>query len=136
MPNPRYRPRDFVVEPTEFGQLGIVQWVDVDPQEKRTVAHRWAAQYQHSIAFGVRKRYVPKSDTTTVLALAEEMGLPYPRLQRLLTGHVVMQLEDVGRLYTHIGPAIEVWGLSTPHREIIERFYRERQRQSESRRQP
>lgn len=55
---------------------------------------------------------MPKSATKKITTLARALDLPYGRLQRVLTGHLVMQFEDFGRLHAHIGPRMELWLLS------------------------
>lgn len=41
--------------------------------------------------------------------LATKLEMPYVRLQRLLNGRIVMQLEDVSRLRAVIGEVVDSW---------------------------
>lgn len=55
---------------------------------------------------------MPSSKTKKMTTLAQALEMPYSRLQRMLTGHTVMQFEDLGRLYAHVGPQLEPWLLT------------------------
>lgn len=69
---------------------------------------------------------MPRSATKKITALAEALGIPYSRLQRMLTGYTVMQLEDLGRLYSHIGSVMELWFLTGQNAGIAETIGRAR----------
>lgn len=68
-----------------------------------------AAQRQHEVAYGVVEQYLPTSEIRTMTGLATKLEMPYVRLQRLLNGRIVMQLEDVSRLRAVIGEVVDSW---------------------------
>lgn len=45
--------------------------------------------------------------------LADKLDMPYERLQRLLNGRIVMQLEDVSRLRAVVGEVVDLWMTGT-----------------------
>jgi len=79
-----------------------------------------AAQLQHRLCYGVLEIWMPKSATKKMTTLARAIDVPYGRLQRVLTGHLVMQFEDFGRLHAHIGPRMELWLLSGRNAQIAQ----------------
>lgn len=121
MSNPRYRPRDFAVHPRDFGRRAAIEWVEPSPGwSARQAAQLTAADLQHRICYGVLERWMPRSSTKKITTLATAIGVPYNRLQQLLTGYTVMQFEDFGRLYGHIGPMMELWLLRGDNARIAQ----------------
>lgn len=110
MSNPRYTPRSFVVPPRDFGRRRVAEWIAVDPSwTPRERARFDASRLQHEIAFGVLEIYLPASEIRTITALAGELGMPYGRLQQMLNGQIVMQMEDLSRLRAYIGDDVDAW---------------------------
>lgn len=120
MTNPRYIPRDFAVDPGEFGRKKNLEWTaapaDATPRE---LAQRDAAELQHLLCRGVLKLYMPESSNTRIIKLAAALDVTYDRLQKMLSGRVVMQLEDIGRLRVLIGPRLDYWMLRSPSSEAV-----------------
>ncbi|CAN7410583.1 hypothetical protein LJR042_002592 [Microbacterium maritypicum] len=52
-------------------------------------------------------------------SLAEALEIPYARLQKVLSGHSVMQLEDLGRLRRLIGDSVDPWLLRGHHAALL-----------------
>lgn len=118
--NPRYVPRDFAVDPGEFGRKKYLEWTAVPADATpRELAQRDAAELQHLICRGVLKLYMPESSNTRIIKLAPALGVTYDRLQKMLSGRVVMQLEDIGRLRVLIGPRLDYWMLRGSSAETV-----------------
>ena len=110
MSNPRYTPREFAVHPRDFGRRRPTDWREPDETwGLRELAQLEAARRQHEIAYGVVERFLPTTEIRTMTALAAALAVPYVRLQRLLNGRIVMQLEDVSRLRAVIGDDVHTW---------------------------
>ncbi|MFK0402001.1 hypothetical protein ACIQTT_06695 [Microbacterium sp. NPDC090225] len=107
MSNPRYLPRSFVLPPRDFGRRQRAEWRKPDSTwSQKEVAQLDAAQLQHQVAYGVLEEFLPTSEIRTITALAERLDMPYPRVQRMLNGQTVMQLEDIGHLRRLLGAAL------------------------------
>lgn len=110
MSNPRYTPRSFVVPPRDFGRRRIAEWRAPEPTwTLRERAHLDASKLQHEVAYGVLEIFLPSSEIRTITALAGELDMPYGRLQQMLNGQIVMQMEDLVRLRGHIGEDVDAW---------------------------
>lgn len=108
--NARYIPRELAVHPRDFGRRQPTDWKEPDLSwGPREVAQLEAARRQHEIAYGVVEHYLPTSETRTMSGLAADLDMQYDRLQRLLNGRIVMQLEDISRLRGVIGDIVDVW---------------------------
>lgn len=113
MSNPRYTPRDYLEDPRDFGRVEVPAWRT--PDDAWTVqqhAQLAAAQLQHRVAFGVTAKFMPSSQTKKISTLAKALDLKYDRVQKLLIGASVLQLEDLGRLRLHVGASLDLWMLS------------------------
>ena len=133
--NPRYRPRELALYPHDFGRRLDIEWRQPEPDwTPREVAQLNAAELQHRICFGVLNAWMPRSDTRKITTLAAALDVPYNRLQQLLTGHIVMQFEDFGRLYAHIGPEMELWLLRGENAYIAKAVHANRKRELEKKR--
>lgn len=98
-----------------------IGWVTLDLDAgARIKAQRSAAKTQHQISYGVQNLYMPQSDQPKITLLAEELQVPYDRLHKMLTGRVVMQLEDIGRLRELIGAQLDLWFLRDDFRGAVE----------------
>jgi len=127
--NPRYQPRDFAVHPRDFGRRADLEWRKIDPTQEREGAQLRAAELQHRLCYGILELWMPRSKTRKITTLAAALGVPYNRLQRLLTGYSVMQFEDFGRFYAHIGPEMELWLLSGRNAQVRDALDNIRQRE-------
>lgn len=128
MSNPRYVPREFAADPREFGQRPTIEWRNDEAWGSTERARLDASRIQHGIAYGVIHLYMPRSPTKRMTTLAIALEVPYSRVQKLLTGHSVMQLEDLGRFRQLIGDSLDPWLLRERHlgrlkqaQEIVER---------------
>lgn len=119
MSNPRYVPREFALYPLEFGRKPLVEWRGEEGLTTRELAQRDAAHLQHGVAYGVTQLYMPRSETRQITSLAEALEIPYARLQKVLSGHSVMQLEDLGRLRRLIGDSVDPWLLRGRHAALL-----------------
>ena len=123
MSNPRYTPRDYLEDPRDFGRVEVPEWRA--PDESWTVqqhAQLAAAQLQHRVAFGVTMKFMPSSPTKKISTLARALDLKYDRVQKLLIGASVLQLEDLGRLRLHVGEDLDLWVLSPEVSAEVERW--------------
>ncbi|MCM3778801.1 hypothetical protein [Microbacterium hydrocarbonoxydans] len=106
--------------PRQFGQMENIDWVALEPGcDARVRARRSAAKTQHQISYGVQNLYMPHSDQPKITLLAEALGVPYDRLHKVLSGRVVMQLEDIGRLRELVGAQLDVWFLRGELRRTV-----------------
>lgn len=90
-----------------------------DTATRREAAQRDASRLQHQVCFGVFDIYMKRSDNSMVTKLASALDVPYDRLQKMLTGRVVMQLEDIGRLRQLIGYSLDYWMLRGPSAQFV-----------------
>ncbi len=128
MTNPRYSPRSFAVNEKEFGRKAQIDWKPLDEgATTRAFAQLDASQLQHRLSYGILVLYMPRSNLAKLADLASAVDVPYDRLQKMLTGRVVMQLEDIGRLRILIGHQIDYWmlrGLSAQKVHYVEQAWK------------
>lgn len=91
MTNPRYRPRDYCLEPELFGKRFELTWREVEERENARLA---AAQLQNRYAVFIRHQVRAKSKSLKIYAITA--GVSYDRLMKMLRGDVIMRLEDLG----------------------------------------
>ena len=91
MTNPRYKPRDYCLEPELFGKRFELTWCEVEERENARLA---AAQLQNEYAVFIRHQVRTQKKTLEVYAKAA--GVSYDRLMKMLRGDVIMRLEDIG----------------------------------------
>lgn len=96
MPSPpSYAPRDFCQLPELFGRNPSVKFVRYpDGDDRRGLAY--ASLMQHRFAIVVRGTLQRQGRNR--VWLAEQTGMDYTRLGRLLNGHLPMRLADIDRL--------------------------------------
>lgn len=113
--NPRYVPRKFLVVPSDFGRRVDPQWVEAPADwTSRQLAQLDASKLQHQVAYGVTNLFLKPPRTTKMTLLAAQLDMEYNRLQKLLTGGIVMQLEDFSRLRQAVGHNLDYWLLRGP----------------------
>ncbi|MFF2389365.1 hypothetical protein [Agromyces sp. NPDC058104] len=105
MTNPRYIPRSFCKDPDAFGLVEQVEWHSVPATSE---VEREAAVLQHRVAHKVRRLMRTQHGIEKVSALASAIGAPYDRLQKVLSGRVVMRLEDIARFRLAFGTDFDV----------------------------
>ncbi|WP_417503837.1 hypothetical protein [Microbacterium sp.] len=136
MSDPRYVPRNFLVEPRDFGRRPKSQWrlIEDDWTFQRR-ARLDASISQHGISCGVRELCLRGPHGTKMTDLAAELEIEYNRLQKMLGGLIVMQMEDLARLRLHVGTRLDVWmmrGEAAQYVRAMEReFHRKKERQAE-----
>lgn len=117
--------------PRDFGRRLEPEWVSADATfDQRQLAQLDASKLQHQIAYGVSELYLQPPRSTKISDLAKSLGVEYNRLQRMLSGAVVMQLEDFSRLRHVIGHQMDYWvlrGPSAPYVRAVEADMRRRQ---------
>lgn len=119
MSNPRYIPRSFALHPYEFGRKSLIEWRGEEGLSVLELARLDAAHLQHGVAYGVTQLYMPRSPTRQITTLAEALEVPYARLQKMLAGYSVMQLEDLGRLRRLVGDSVDPWLLRGRHAALL-----------------
>lgn len=96
MPSPpAYVPRTFCQHPELFGRNPEVLFVKY-PKGDRRRGFAYASLVQHRFAIVVRGTL--QRERRSRRSLAEEIGMDYTRLGRLLNGHIPMRLSDIGLL--------------------------------------
>lgn len=103
MSDPRYRPRDFTLEPEGFGRVETLRWKTTGtialenslPWETKYVAPALlaAAQFQHNYVLRIRAGL--KHEDVTLKEYATIAGTSYDRLVKVLRGAVILRLEDI-----------------------------------------
>ena len=107
----------------DFGRRSDIVWREIDPEwTPRQLAQLDASKLQHSICFGVSQLYMPSSEDRKFTHLAAALGVKPDRFYKMMTGQVVMQLEDIGRLRRHIGPRIDFWMLRGDSADLVRRI--------------
>lgn len=114
MPDPSYRPRDYLVFPRKFGLVDEPELREQTSFEDQARSRAAAWQCRH--ASTVRRLLIERDVTRK--RLAEVTGIRYQRLTRLLTGEVVMRVEDLMRLRLFF----EVHATSRSHAEEISEY--------------
>ena len=133
MSDPRYVPRDFLVDPRDFGRRPTPQWrLPEEDWSFRKRAQLDASVSQHQISYGVRELYMQKPRSTKITDLAIEIEVNYSRLQKILSGLAVMQMEDLARLRLVVGTRLDYWmmrGEAAHYVRAMEReFFRKKER--------
>lgn len=136
MSDPRYVPRAFLVEPRDFGRRPYPQWRDLGAEAPLVERARLEASIsQHQVAAGVRELYL-RPARKKIIDLSGELEVEYNRLQKMLGGLVIMQMEDLARLRLVVGSRLDVWmlrGESARYILAVERdYYRKKERASAS----
>lgn len=118
MTNPRYRPRDYCLEPELFGKRFELTWREVEGRENARLA---AAQLQNRYAVFIRHQVRTKSKpqdpkslkpkSLEIYAIAADIS--YDRLMKMLRGDVIMRLEDLGMARYVLGLDIGLDQLAT-----------------------
>ena len=93
MPDPRYRPRDYLAFPSDFGRYERVPMDRRTDFEERVRSRASLVQSKHSYT---ARRYASRHNLSQK-QLAAALGMNYQRLSRLLNGEIVMRIDDVAR---------------------------------------
>lgn len=132
MSDPRYVPRDFLIEPRDFGRRPFPEWRPVaDDWSLEQRAQLDASRSQHQISYGVRELYMQKPRVTKITDLAVEVEIEYNRLQKMLGGRIIMQMVDLARLRLLVGPRLDYWMMRGENVEYIRAMERELRRKQE-----
>lgn len=125
-------PRDFLIEPRDFGRRPLPAWREIgDDWSLEQRAQLDASRSQHQISYGVRELYMQKPRITKITDLAVEVEIEYNRLQKMLGGLIIMQMVDLARLRLLVGPRLDYWMMRGESAEYIRAMERELQRKRE-----
>ena len=115
MTNPRYRPRDYCLEPELFGKRFELTWRAVEERENARLA---AAQLQNRYAVFIRHQVRTQKKTLEVYAITADIS--YDRLMKMLRGDVIMRLEDLGMAHylLKLDIGLDQLGTRSPARDI------------------
>jgi hypothetical protein len=107
MTNARFIPRSFAVGPKTFGNAPRIEW---QPEQPGVTIQLEASKLQHRWAWAIRCALADRRET--VKAYCERTNQPYIRTSSMLSGRVIMRLEDIAaaRLHLdlgHIDPVLE-----------------------------
>jgi len=101
MTNPRYRPRDYCLEPELFGKRFELTWREVEGRENARLAaaqlqNRYAVLIRHQVRIRSKPRNPksPQPNPLDIYAIAADIS--YDRLMKMLRGDVIMRLENLG----------------------------------------
>ena len=84
-----------------------------------------AAQLQHLISYGVVHDLMRRRSAKKISTLADALDVQYDRLQKMLSGRAVMQLEDIGRLRVYFGDGLDTWMVRGAGAELFRTFIAE-----------
>ena len=137
MTSPRYVPRDFLVEPRDFGRRPYPQWREISVEAPFVEQARQDASIsQHQVSTGVRELYL-RPERKKMTDLSAETQIEYHRLQKMLGGLIIMQMEDLARLRLIVGSRLDVWMMrseSAKYVLAVERdFFRKKERHNATR---
>lgn len=90
---PRFVPRKLSPTPALFGKNRDLVFIQPTDRDAHLLA---AALFQHRMSFVVTETIAHRR--WSIKKLAEESGITYARLVRVLRGHVPVQVADVGAL--------------------------------------
>lgn len=120
MPNTRYEPRSYAIEPAGFGKFFNIEWVP-DPEDDQERINLEAAILQHQWALRVNRSLAHKG--VSVPEYAGSIGQSAHRVGQVLRGAVIMRLTDIAAAQITLGltgwrPIIRTTGLD--HRPDFE----------------
>lgn len=115
MSDPKYRPRQWSVEPEAFGKAVQLRWKAPTTDTERAIV--LAAQLQH--LWSVRIRGRARDTGMPIKVLATRMGSSYDRVLKLLRGEAVMRIEDVAAAHLALGNIIGAVEILTPTRGAV-----------------
>ncbi len=95
---PRFRPQHYTTEPRAFGRAFDLVWRKPwpGPSEDRLLA----SQMQNTYAFLIQDEAIRQHGS--LKKYAEEAGVDYQRLTKLLRGEAIMRLEDIANAHRHL----------------------------------
>lgn len=117
-----YVPRDFTEEPDDFGFAPVLRWIEYqhpgradDPKvraELQREEREWnvrlaASQVQHVFAYRIRKKIIREGWKRAYYA--QLVGQSESRINNILSGKVLMRLEDITLAHEVLG---NIWGLA------------------------
>lgn len=100
MTSPRFRPRSYCEPAEHFGTELPVRWRNAARMSSAELDQREASRMQHSLARRIGT--VIKAEDSTIGKYADEVGITYSRMRRLLSGEIIMRLEDVANTDRHL----------------------------------
>lgn len=100
MPNTRYEPRSYAVEPSGFGKFFGIEWLP-DPEDRQDRINMEAAIVQHQWALRVNRSLAHKG--VSVPEYAAAIGQSPHRVGQVLRGAVIMRLTDIAAAQLTLG---------------------------------
>lgn len=91
MGNPKFKPRDWAVDPDLFGRSAAIEWKR--PSGEIELREQFAARVQNLWASRIRARL--RLRKIKISAYAARTGKGYDRLSKVLRGDVLMRIEDI-----------------------------------------
>ena len=101
VPNSRYVPRAFSLEPLNFGRKPQLRWQAEASLSDASLDQLRASQIQHLIAVQIVDQVTFRFDS--LVDYADYADVNYARLGRVLRGEIVMRLEDVAKAERTLG---------------------------------
>lgn len=112
-------PRDWVVHPRLFGSELEAAWKPEPRGEDLDAVHlrsaRRAAEIQHYVACAAQQRLLTSGYKNLLALAAEDLGVSYSQLHKILHGAAHMTIAHVASLEQRLGPLLGV-RLSGPNR--------------------
>jgi hypothetical protein len=107
--DPRYVPRSFALDASDFGRKAEIEWVDPEGLLPAELDRLRASQLQHRYSFAISAAI--RAGYPSTVAYARRAGIPAATLQRMLRGESVMRIEDIAVARRTLGLFTDVLGL-------------------------
>lgn len=103
MSNPRYTPKAFATDPTEFGKRDLIQWAT--PDGEIAARQRLAAQLQHEFSYRIQRQLAAAG--ISIKSYSSMTGQTYDSTVKMLRGDAVMRLDHIATAERLLGGLIE-----------------------------
>jgi len=98
---PRFVPRSYALSAKDFGTTSQIRWRSAEGLSAGDYVNLRVAQVHHALSLRVRNAVAVNG--TTIMELADGMGMNHLRLGRLLRGEIVLRFEDVVLIDDELG---------------------------------
>lgn len=103
MSNPRYIPKGFAADPTEFGKRDRILWAS--PEDETSARQCLAAQLQHQFSYRILRRITEAG--ISIKSYSFMTGQTYDSTVKMLRGDAVMRLDHIATAERLLGGLFE-----------------------------
>jgi hypothetical protein len=101
--NPRYTPKGFAADPTEFGKRDRILWAT--PDDETAARQCLAAQLQHEFSYRILRRIAEAG--ISIKSYSSMTGQTYDSTVKMLRGDAVMRLDHIATAERLLGGLLE-----------------------------